>query len=250
MEEIKVRWKKAALENCTGVPCVVSPSFSCGTSSITDIDNNSYNTVLIGSQCWTKENLKVTRYNDGTPIELNNTYTSGVVSTYWRDLRTGAYSIYDNQTSTDVNATRYGFLYNWYAAAGIISIGGMSTKNICPDGWHVPTDAEWTILENGLGGLIGAGTKMKSVSSLWNVASTPSPGTNTSGFTALPGGRRSNNGTFTNIGDRAFFWSTTENTPGPGGTAMYRELNHDDGDVNRVDNAFSSRGASIRCLKD
>ena len=135
LDEIKVRWKKAALENCMGVPCVTAPSFTCGTSTVSDIDNNVYNTVTIGTQCWIKENLKVTKYNDNTAIPLNNTYTSGTVSTVWQGLTTGAYTIYGNESSTGANATNYGFLYNWYAAT--------DSRKICPTGWHVPTDSDW-----------------------------------------------------------------------------------------------------------
>jgi hypothetical protein len=97
LEEIKVRWKKAALENCPGVPCVVAPSFSCGTSTITDINNNSYNTVSVGTQCWMKENLRVRKYNDGTEIRFDASGgVLGTTSQSWSGmgLEYGAYTLY------------------------------------------------------------------------------------------------------------------------------------------------------------
>ena len=133
LDEIQVRWKKAALENCLGVPC----AFTCGTSTVSDVDGNAYTTVLIVAQCWTKENLKVTRYNDLT-IPLDATGGSTGTSLTWQNLTTGSYTIYGNESSTSANATNYGFLYNWYAVN--------DTRKLCPDGWHVPTDAEWTIM--------------------------------------------------------------------------------------------------------
>ena len=244
LEEIKVRWKKAALENCPGVPCVTAPSFTCGTSTVLDNELNSYNTVLIGTQCWTKENLKVTRYNDGTAILLNNTYTSGTVSTVWQGLTTGAYTIYGNGLSTGTDATNYGFLYNWYAAVGIVTPMGSPTKNICPTGWHVPTDTEWTTLTAYLGGLSVAGGKMKSTSSLWNFPNTGAD--NTSGFSALPGGSRRNVGSFNDIRDYTLFWSATEVTASG---ARFRYLINSLGSVSRS-SGTKSVGGSVRCLRD
>jgi uncharacterized protein (TIGR02145 family) len=246
LEEIKVRWKKAALENCIGAPCIIippPPSFTCGTSTISDIDNYSYNTVLIGTQCWTKENLKVTKYNDGTGIPLNNTYTSGTVSTVWAGLTTGAYTIYGNESSTGANATNYGFLYNWYAAAGIITNGGSPTKNICPTGWHVPTDTEWTTLTTSLGGESVAGTLMKKNDALWST----NTGTNTSGFSALPGGERGSNGTFFAILSYAIFWSATQDNINDG---WYRSINDSNINVDRSSYNGKQLGRSVRCLRD
>jgi uncharacterized protein (TIGR02145 family) len=224
----------------------VTPSapFPCGTATVADIDGNTYNTVLIGSQCWTKENLKVTKYNDGNAIPLNNTYTSGTVSTVWQGLTTGAYTIYDNESSTGANATNYGYLYNWYAAKGIATAGSTTYKNICPTGWHVPTDTEWTTLTTYLGGTSVAGGKMKSTSSLWNSPNTGA--NNSSGFTALPGGFRNSDGGFFNVGGFAFFWSATE---GDNSNAWRRSLSRLNGSVDRY-NYLKSVGASVRCLRD
>ena len=131
LEEIKVRWKKAALENCTGVPCVVAPpvpASACGsTSTVLDFDGNSYVTVAIGTQCWTKTNLKVTRYNDGTLIG-DSTYST------WGTATIGARTVFQSSGYPD----NYGYLYNWYATT--------DSRKLCPDGWHVPTDSDWNKL--------------------------------------------------------------------------------------------------------
>ena len=222
------------------------PAFICGTV-VTDIDGNSYNTKLIGTQCWFKENLKVTKYNDGAAIPLDATQTSPTdgTSLTWQNWDVGRYTIYDNQASNGTNATNYGFLYNWYAAAGIITSGGAPTKNICPIGWHVPTDTEWTALTTQLGGELVAGGKMKEIGTTWT---TPNSGAdNTSGFTALPGGYRYLDGRFFNIMREAFFWSSTENTSN---TAWTRDLYNFAIYVDRSGSYLKSNGYSVRCLKD
>ncbi|MFN6019264.1 MAG: fibrobacter succinogenes major paralogous domain-containing protein [Bacteroidota bacterium] len=251
LDEIKVRWKKAALENCPGVPCVVAPSFTCGTSTVTDVDGNAYNTKLIGSQCWTTTNLKVTKYNDGTLIgdSTNSTWGTAVIG-----ARTG-YDVSVVPLSDYVGT--FGYLYNWYAVT--------DPRKLCPDGWHVPTDAEWTIMIQQLDNMASAtavgtqsaiaGTVLKSAvtnSSMgsglgWNPATpTPSPGTNTSGFSALPGGIRSSIGSFGGFRSEAHCWSATEFDPN---TAIRRKLQFGDGLVYRLSHN-KSVGDSVRCLRD
>ena len=235
LEEIKVRWKKAALENCTGVPCIVTPpapSFTCGTSTMTDKDNNTYSTVSIGAQCWTTTNLKVTQYDDGSLIGDSTTST-------WGTALIGARTGYDVSVVplTDYVGT-FGYLYNWYAVN--------DPRKLCPAGWHVPTDAEWTTLETYLNTVAPTGSvgdKMKSNNAaLWTI----NTGTNTSGFSALPGGFRSNNGTFNNITTLALFWSATQNGTSQ---ALYRYMINSNGDVTNGNND-KSLGASVRCLRD
>jgi uncharacterized protein (TIGR02145 family) len=226
--------------NATGTITVTT---ACGSvSSVPDYDVNAYATVSIGTQCWTVTNLKVTNYNDGTAIPLNNTYTSGTVSTVWQGLTTGAYTIYGNESSTDANATNYGFLYNWYAAKGVSTSGSATYKNICPTGWHVPTDTEWFTLTNYLG--TTAGNAMKEMNALWFT----DIGTNSSGFSALPGGSRSSFGSFASIRNNAFFWSVTVDV-GNSTNAYNRRLATNNGDVDRL-SSNKSVGASVRCLKD
>jgi uncharacterized protein (TIGR02145 family) len=230
----------------------VSAFSPCGTT-ISDIDGNSYNTVLIGAQCWTKENLRVRRYNNGISILFDATGGSGGSSTTWQNLTIGAHTIYANDsTTTPSNRTKYGYLYNWYAAKGIYTTGDIQstdTLNICPSGWHVPTDAEWTTLTTELGGQDVAGGKMKSVgTAYWNSANTGA--TNESGFSALPGGYREPNGSFANIRSNAFFWSATE---GDSSIAWNRDLFFNNVNVRRNFYYFGNNksvGASVRCLRD
>jgi len=253
LEEIKVRWKKAALENCPGVPCATTGptgpggggSFTCGTSTVADIDGNSYNTVSIGTQCWTESNLKVTKYNDGTdiPLDASGGSNGNGAGETWSTRITGARTVYEHDNN---NLNVYGYLYNHYAVK--------DSRKICPSGWHVPSDSEWNTLiiaidptgntNTGKQSLI-AGGKMKSTT-LWKSPNTGAD--NSSGFSALPSGRRQQTGFFTKKGDRTVFWSTTS-YPGSSSFISTREIEYNFSWVD-WDYAYSAEGIPIRCLKD
>ncbi|OVE79382.1 hypothetical protein BVY01_02735 [bacterium I07] len=198
------------------------------TSTLTDVDGNVYKTVKIGNQVWMAENLKVTHYRNGDPI-AHVTRTSS-----WQDLSTGAYCNYDNSAS---NVSTYGCLYNWYAVN--------DSRKIAPAGWHVPTDAEWQTLVDYLGGSGVAGGKMKESGTLhWKSPNTGA--TNASGFSALPGGYRTNDGSFYYIGIGAFFWSSTEDD---GNYAWNRGLIYTGSEVYRSI-YHKHYGFSVRCVRD
>ena len=217
-----------------GVPCP-------GAATVKDIDGNTYNTVQIGTQCWTKENLRVTKYSDGTSIPLDNsggTSGNGLGQT-WGSRTTGARTIYAH---SQTNVVTYGFLYNWYTAKGIATAGSTNFKRICPTGWHVPSEGEWKILASYLGGDKSAGGKMKSTTG-WT-ANTGA--TNESGFTGLPGGLRSIVGEFNYLGSVGVWWSSSEIDYDD---AWSLNLYYLDGSVirNSIDKAH---GLSVRCLRD
>ena len=200
--------------------------------NISDNDGNTYKTVYIGTQQWMAENLKVTKYNDGTSIPNISD------NTQWSNLTTGAWSYYNNDAA---NNAKYGKLYNWYAVSPTTN----GNKNVCPIGWHVPTDAEWTVLTDYLGGVNVAGGKMKEVGTTsWNSPNTDA--TNTSLFTGLPGGNRNSNGDCSLIGNDGNWWSSTESSAG---VAWSRYLDNGDGSASRY-NSNKKAGFSVRCLRD
>jgi uncharacterized protein (TIGR02145 family) len=224
---------RAYATNNTGTAYGNQQTFTTTATSqtVTDIDGNTYNTVQIGTQVWMSENLKTSRYRNGGSIP----YVLGNAA--WAALTTGAWSNYDHDAAND---PIYGKLYNWYTTLG---------DTLCPTGWGVPTDAEWTILTTYLGGESVAGGKMKSIgTAYW---SSPNTGaTNESGFSVLPGGYRSRGGSFSNISYFAFFWSATEYVTS---TAWIRNLFNNFGFVDRggiIYNVDKSVGASVRCLRD
>lgn len=201
-------------------------------TTVTDADGNVYNTVIIGTQTWMKENLKTTRFRDYTDIPL---ITS---SLDWYFNTTPGYCWYDNNAK---NKADYGALYNWYA----VDAGRYGNINICPAGWHVPSDDEWAALMNYLGGDSVAVGKLKEIgTSHWQTPN--SDATDQMGFTALPGGCRDFDGTFYYIGNYGFWWSATEFVPG-GAWSRYMGYNGEGGF--RHGN-FESDGFSVRCIKD
>jgi uncharacterized protein (TIGR02145 family) len=196
---------------------------------ITDIDGYVYRTVIIGNQQWMAENLKVSHYNDGTDIPNIQAPDE------WSGLTTGAWAYHDNNQANNV---KYGKLYNWYAVSP-------DNKNVCPTGWHVPTDAEWTVLTDYLGGASVAGGKMKEVGTTsWNFPNTEAA--NSSLFTGLPGGGRYANGNYGSIRNGGYWWSSSEDAVG---NAYYRDLNTYSGLAGSY--GFNKRsGLSVRCLRD
>ena len=195
---------------------------------VIDINGNHYNAIRIGTQIWMSENLRTNTYNDGSSIAIVTSNST------WINLNTGAYCWYNNDSATYENP--YGKLYNWYT---------VNTGNLCPIGWHVPNDAEWTILSNYLGGASVAGGKMKENGvSHWF---TPNLGaTNESGFTALPNGGRMITGTFSNLYYYNYLWSANE-TSASDANCWYLYFNSS---ILYTNDEYKVRGHSVRCIKD
>lgn len=200
--------------------------------NITDIEGNSYKTVYIGTQQWMGENLKTSKYNDGTPIQ------NVTDNTQWTNNTTGAWCYYNNDA---LNNDKYGKLYNWYAVSPTTN----GNKNVCPSGWHVPTDAEWTVLSDYLGGESVAGGKLKEVGTTnWNSPNTGA--TNNTLFYALPNGGRSESGVSVASGTNCNLWSSSEFDMS---NAFGRFLSNSNSDIYR-NQILKSYGNAIRCLKD
>lgn len=210
------------------------------TDSIADIDGNIYTVVKIGNQWWMAENLMVSRYRDGDVIVHAQSDTS-----VWNNNLSGAYCVYQE------SSTAPGFLYNWYAVN--------NSKNIAPQGWHIPTDAEWKELEKYLGmtqdeadkpGWRGTreGEKLKIEGTQGWLGYDGVWPTNESGFTALAGSCRLFNGVWGNPGlfNTGFWWSADEQSSAD---AWYRHLDYKNADVFRQ-HTFKNYGMSIRCVKD
>jgi uncharacterized protein (TIGR02145 family) len=175
-------------------------------------------------------NLRVTKYRDGAPIQLA---TSNVA---WNIWITPLYCWYNNDETTNKNT--YGALYNWFA---------VNTGKLCPTGWHVPSDLEFTTLTTYLGSESVAGGKLKETgTSHWKSPNTDA--TNTSGFTAVPGGVRIYSGGFFDIGTIGYWWTTTAASSNT--NAVIRNMNYDRSSVWRTGDPLMSAGHSVRCIKD
>lgn len=195
--------------------------------TVADRDGNIYKTILIGQQTWMAENLRTTKYNDGTSIPLT------VEGKEWGNLTTPGFSWYDNAVE-DKGA--YGALYNWYTVI---------TGKLCPIGWHMPSDAEFSMLAIQLGGAAEAGGKLKESGNIhWQ--SPNKWATNESGFSALPGGYRDYIGRYFYFGSFGSWWSSTEYFAGSSWSWYVHSSVKDF--VRNI--SGKNDGYSVRCVKD
>jgi uncharacterized protein (TIGR02145 family) len=196
-------------------------------TACTDADGNNYPVVMIGSRLWMAKNLKTTKYSDNTTIPL---VTSDIS---WGTLTTPGYCFYLNDESAFKDP--YGALYNAYA---------VEAGNVCPAGWHVPTDTEWSAMTTFLGGEIVAGGKLKETgTSHWTTPNLDA--TDEAGFSALPGGARTLTGSFDFLGGDGHWWSSSEENS----EFWIRYISNGYGGVARI-SADKEYGLSIRCIKD
>ena len=200
------------------------------TTKVVDIEENDYETVLIGNQLWMRENLRTSTFRNGDSIfHAHNNID-------WASLQKGAWCMIEN---SNTQCEIYGKLYNYYAVS--------DPRGLCPKGWRVPSEKDFTKLVQHLGGEAIAGGKLKDVgTTCWL---TPNLGaSNESGFSGLPGGKRSSTGNFGSIGNIGSWWTSTKNQNDTawsislfsfsGGNAVYKYYND------------LSEGLSVRCLKD
>ena len=208
------------------ITIIFSAGVNTSFSQVYDIDGNTYKTVMIGNQEWTTENLNVEHYRNGDIIPQVQDGDE------WKKLTTGAWCYYKNDTAI---GKTFGKLYNWYAVN--------DPRGLAPDGWHVPGYKEWVQLTDTLGGDTAAGGKLKA-NTLWD---SPNEGaTNSSGFTAVPGGIRDVDGHFYIIGMFGYFWASTEYNSD---LAWFHLLYYYFPDVYRIVYK-KTRGMSVRCIRD
>ena len=199
-----------------------------GMPTVMDYDGNIYNTVRIGDQCWMKENLKVGNYSNGIPIPNITVHAT------WGSLSTGSMCWFNNDSASYANT--YGALYNWYAVD--------NPNGLCPTGWHVPTDSDFIILTDYLGGYKVAGGHLKA-QSFWYSPNTGA--TNLSGFTGLPGGERDTPwGSFASVGNYGNLWSSSEYSAT---FVWFQILDYKSSNFFRI-YAHKSFGFSVLCIKD
>jgi len=216
-------WKEIAIGTGTITP---TPTWACGDAFVDARNGQSYTTVQIGTQCWMADNLNIGSRIDGA----NNQTDNSTIEKY----------CYNDD---DANCTTYGGLYQWDEMMQYTTTAGV--QGICPSGWSIPTDEEWTTLTNYLGGESIAGGEMKEAGTThWDSPNTGA--TNNSGFTALPGGLRHSSGSFYSFGGYGDWWSSTENS---GTGAWRRYLSYDNDQVSRS-HYYKTFGFSVRCLKN
>jgi len=226
--------------NSNSITCVDNPNInftSIGTpvgkfsDCIKDIDGNVYKTVTIGTQTWMAENLKTSKYNDGSSIPNVKD------SLEWSKLTTGAWCYYNNDVA---NNAKYGKLYNWYSVSKISN----GSKNVCPSGWHVPSENDLTVLTDYLGGESIAGGKMKEIgTSSWIESNNTA--NNLSLFSFIPCGAREANGKFNHLSYFGGFYMSTESD----GEGLHSVFSYKEVWIG-IDEDPKKGGLSIRCLKD